>query len=76
MDSRILPLFLALLFLALTACTHARDIPITPVALADGKIADKAKIMPPPPPPETKAIAPVMTDIEVDEGSTSSSEIQ
>jgi hypothetical protein len=74
MDTRILAVFLAL-----TGCTHAPEIPITPAQVADGKIADKAKIMPPPPPPEAKAIAPVMTDIEVGEDPqdpTSSTEIQ
>ncbi len=69
MDTR----FLAV-FLAFTACTHAHDIPIKPAPL-EAKIADKAKIMPPPPPPETKAIAPVMTDVEIDDP-TSRSESQ
>lgn len=70
MDTRILAVFLAF-----TACSHARDIPIKPVAATEAKIADKAKVMPPPPPPETKAIAPVMSDVEI-EDPTSRSETQ
>ena len=73
MDSRYFAVFLGF-----CACTHAGEIPIKPVVVAEEKIADKAKVMPP---PEPKAIAPVMTDIEVgedpdDTDATSRSEIQ
>lgn len=69
MDSRIFAVFLGF-----CACSTARDIPIQPAAPVEAKIADKVKVMPP---PEPKAIAPVMSDIEIeDPDPTSRSEIQ
>lgn len=68
MDSRFFVGFLLFVLTALAACggRHATDVHVAPVAVADGKIAEKAKVMPPPPAPTGSAIAPV-SEVEIED---------